>query len=242
MIEFCAAVGRVCLDPGFHKELFDEAIKGREFQELDSLRALLKSRRVRLNRGDVMELHRLLTTDRIIPPPTAGGQTQKTLYTSENQNPVLNAIHAIAPDRRIQFPRDLELCAVVGLCCVDDQFREAFHTASNPSSNETANLRRLLVDGEGDSPGFYLEESDLQFLNQIIRSGSDGMMRALADFQEKEWVQPVVHRHFGACRPGYTRKPYKHLSPQETAIMFEVQEQHQQGTLKRDLFDAQAIF
>lgn len=254
MFDFWVVTGRICLDEGFYSELFRKATAAEEFFDLREMRESLKQMKIRLSRWEVMELHRLVTTKEVKSPPKLGGKAEKTPFASAADNHLVAGVRAASATFADELLTSHELLAIVGLCCMDDPFREKLHKSSRKDPEDTTALDKFLIEAE-ESPGFNLSANHLRILNRLLQSPR--VEEALADFHQSRWVIGHVHKHFGACCPGYSGKKYKHLSSQEVAQLLELQEKEDKdkegkgdadpslfagvGNLKQQLVNARAI-
>jgi hypothetical protein len=251
MFDFWVVTGRICLDENFFNDLFARAARADDFINLAEMRKALKQEKLRLSRWEVMELHRLMITKEVVPSSKIGGIAEKTPFASAADNHLVTGVRTAAAAFAAVLRTNLDLLAIVGLCCMDDPFRKKLISLSRRDPEDTAALGQFLIEAD-ESPGFDLNTDHLVILNGLLQS--PGVEEALADFQRSRWVIGYVHKHFGACCPGYSGKDYKHLSSQEVAQLLEVQEKESKedkdvepshfaggGTLKQQLINAKAI-
>lgn len=195
MMEVWAVIGRVCLNLVFHRELFDASEVSDVLEDLVVFRRILRrDNHLNLSRSEIMLIHRILQErhpDINLPPmqvESAEGDLQIV--------PIREGWTAPPPT----FPDDFQLCAIVGLACMDFSFRTNLHQNSRPVPEDTEALRAFLFTPTGDSPIFSISEPQLVNLNVFLRSASDQMIQRLREFHRLAWVQPERY----PCNGGYT--------------------------------------
>lgn len=200
MIEFWAVVGKMIVDPEFHQEVFEAARYREKFDNLLELRALLrKEHRLNLGRWEVMKINEI-ATERVEKGPR-GEHNKVPVMIPEEDSAILDVRAgwmSACPD--LEDRRDLY--AVVGLACMDSEFRRQVHVAcDHAGSPNLTPLARLLTDPLGDTPFFDLGFDDLAAINDFFRRPE--VMTAQAEFHETNWVQP----HLEPCNAGFTAVP-----------------------------------
>ena len=221
MRDFWAAIGACCLSSDCHKEMFDrckapEDLNQLEFTELKELRLYLKQRGFVLNRQAVLDLN-LVLRYRYKSGPPADRQVFQKLREDEA---VLDIRKCFAIEN-LQFPGDLDICAIVGLCCIDSSFRSLLKVVTTGAAGDVQALRELLVEPNDNLnvPSFpgLSSSADLERVDKMLRSYHDGkpIFDYMKEMEAQAWFQDATDASSGACTTGFGDKPFRFLLQQE---------------------------
>jgi hypothetical protein len=196
------------VDEEFHRALFGHTVFEGKFEDLKALQKFLcKDHKLRLSRREVCIINQLV----------------KERYFSF---PDIYEIVEVEHDVRVfairgiwchsmSFPGDIELCALIGLACLDTNFRESLFKESSSDPKKLETLKKLVED-PARSPAFRVGLGELTLVNELIRA--EGMVDNLANLRQEFWVPPD-----NTCETGYTQhfpeqqKPYIYVS--ETRLL-----------------------
>lgn len=215
MIELWAAVGRFVVDKDFHEKLFNLAKFNKPFEDLIDLQKFLcGTLKLRLSRLEVCVINQMVKE-----------RYRKSVKWEEiksiTDDKVLLDLRSAWSFQGLSFPEDIEVCAMIGLACVDMNFRVYLLNASSEDPKKLEKLKKL-VQNPDLSPAFRVGSGELALVNQFIRA--DKMLARLSAFRNEKWV-PENH-----CITGFTQ----HLEGQEPYIYIsEMRIQATEGLLER---------
>lgn len=187
MLQFCAVIGRICLDIDFDKDVFTAAKPKAPFEDLTDLRRILRvDNGLDLSREDVLEINRTLTEN----------------FPDENSSPVgafdqdvfVNFVRENLPKQSFPFPNhpeNVQFCGAFGLACVDRLFRELVDRTATG-----ADLQRELAVPTDLHPKIDLTVDQANQLLQLVNTKEQRM----AAFHQAKWIVPERI----ACSAGYS--------------------------------------
>lgn len=184
MFDFWSVLGRMCLDPDFHSQLFERADHTLPFEDLEPLSAFLRvEHRLVLGRGDIVNVSRIVSGNHagidFQPHPTLADDLE------------VAAIREGLALRPLVFPEDQSFCAAVGLACVDRGFRELVVKSASFDA-----LRLELERATLDHPRISLTRAEAEDLRELVRSRE----AQLGAFHQANWIIP----EYVACDAGFS--------------------------------------
>src|SRR5436305_3297053 len=195
MMELWTVIGRILLDKSFHEEIFQVAKPLAFFEDLKDLRKVLRIKYHRaLSRWEIMIINEYLTQNNI-------DISNPVILSKPDDDKAVGPIRNGWKGGSLSFPDDAQLCAVVGLCSMDIEYRKELYAVTNPTS--TKMLESFLTNLAAETPIFALSALQLINLNNFMRyTDSSGltMVELLYDYHIQKWIQPLVY----PCNGGYT--------------------------------------
>jgi hypothetical protein len=184
MFDFWSVMGRMCLDPDFHHQLFERADHTLPFEDLEPLSAFLRvENRLVLGRGDVVNISRIVSGNHagidFEPHPTVADDLE------------VAAIREGLELRPLVFPEDQNFCAAFGLACVDRGFRELVVGSASFDA-----LRLELERPTLDHPRIPLTRAEAEKLRDLVKERE----AQLAAFHQANWIIP----EYIACDAGFS--------------------------------------
>ena len=174
MLEFWAVMGRMCLDPEFHQQLFERADHTAPFEDLEKLSVFLRiDNRLTLGRGEIVSINRIVSGNH------SGGDFQPHASFADDRE--VAAIREGLKLRPLSFPEDLAFCAAFGLAGVDRAFR-AFVVGSASSERLLQELARPAL----DHPMLALTAAEAEEVRAMVRTKEE----ELTIFHQANWIIP----------------------------------------------------
>jgi hypothetical protein len=219
MIESVAVVGRMSVDSTFHQSLFEVTDATKPYKELGGLDKLLnETHQLRLCKWEVMRINTLVRQEilQIFDQLTGEVVENRVLHFGATKDDgVLNRMQALWSSEakmEINFKdkAHIELCAAIGLACIDPVFFVNLSSASRPDQNDVEPLKDLLT---SKNPRFD-PLPDLVPLNRFLQAKE--ALENMKAFRAERWVQPKP------CDLGYTFNPtkeYNFLSQTEIELL-----------------------
>lgn len=198
MIGLWTVIGRIILSKSFHEEIFTNAKPNALFEKLEVFRQDLRITNHRiLSRWEIMIINEHLTKNNedVNNPVIIGKPEEDTAVV-----PIRNGWEGGPPD----FQNDSQLCAVVGLCSMDSEYRQDLYDVTDPNTTNPniQPLENFLTDLTTETPIFSLTGLQLKNLNNLMRYTENNftMVGLMHDYHIQKWVQPDLY----PCNGGYT--------------------------------------
>jgi hypothetical protein len=198
MIGLWTVVGRIILSESFHKGIFVKAKPNVLFEDLAAFRQDLRIANHRiLSRWEIMIINEHLTKNNQDPTnPVIIGRPEDDTEIK----PIRNGWKGGPPD----FQNDSQLCAAVGLCSMDSEYRLDLYNVTDPNTvnPNIQPLEQFLTDLTTETPVFSLTGSQLKNLNNLMQYTESGftMVELMHNYHIQKWVQPDLY----PCNGGYT--------------------------------------
>jgi hypothetical protein len=211
VFEFWAVIGRMCLDPDFHKELYDRSDPHDPSEDLTKLQTFLcVQEELPLGRWELGEINRVVSGN-------YGGKSF-TPHEGADDDQQVRDIRAGLTLTPLPFAENLSFCAAFGLTCVDFAFRKI--VAGSSSDDE---VRRQLSVASETHPKMLLTPGEVHRLREVAIQ----KLGQISTFHSANWIIPERT----ACSGGYSiTAPVPYFHTPQTDLIALVRNDH-------DLFD-----
>ena len=208
MFEFWAVIGRMCLDPDFHHDLYDRSDPHDPSENLSKLQTFLCIEQdLPLGRWELGEINRVVSGN-------YGGRSY-TPHAGADDDQQVRDIRAGLEHVPLPFPGSLNFCAAFGLTCVDFAFRRLI--AGSGSDEE---VRRELSTATAAHPRMPLTPEEVERLRGIVHQ----KLGQIATFHSANWIIPEQT----ACTGGYSISlPVPYFHTPQTDLIALVREDHE---------------